>query len=182
MPRHIREKQYAEFILPYYNEIYIYISAKVENSIIAEDILQATFESAWKAISTLQDLQKSRSWLYSIARRKMIDHYKHAKNHKYITSFYDEENGDISESLKYKYLNPEYLLISSEKINNLIQAIHKLPQRSELIIQLHCFEGLSYYEIAKLLKITPENARVIFYRARRRLYKILQDEDYDFNL
>ncbi|HWA34359.1 MAG TPA: sigma-70 family RNA polymerase sigma factor [Cyclobacteriaceae bacterium] len=58
------------------DHLYSYCVLRVENSHVAEDLIQETFLSAWKAKDTFRGGSSERTWLISILKNKIIDHYR----------------------------------------------------------------------------------------------------------
>lgn len=60
----------------YAEDLKRFIFSKVKDTAIAEDILQDTFLKIHTKLHTLKDLTKLKSWLFSVARYTMYDHFK----------------------------------------------------------------------------------------------------------
>lgn len=80
--------------------------------------------------------------------------------------YFPEKNRD--EDLLEKILEEENRRI-------LYQAIRRLEVKKREVIQMQYFGGMSQKEIAAVLHITPENVRVLAYRAKKELKKDLEE-------
>lgn len=67
-------------------------------------------------------------------------------------------------------------ILEEENRRMLYQAIPRLEIKKREIIQMQYFGGMSQKEIAAVLHITPENVRVLAYRAKKELKKYLEKE------
>jgi RNA polymerase sigma-70 factor (ECF subfamily) len=84
-----------------------FIKSKVNNHHDAEDILQNVFIKVANGINDLNRKEKLQSWIYSIARHSIIDHYRTKAGKKDSTvdaddlleSFSDEEYNDTTKGL-----------------------------------------------------------------------------------
>ena len=65
-------KQYAD-------DIKKYIESKVHDEAIADDILQNTFIKIHTKLHTLKDLNKIKSWCFTIARNSIMDFFRASK-------------------------------------------------------------------------------------------------------
>ena len=65
-------------------------------------------------------------------------------------------------------------ILEEENRRMLYQAIRRLEIKKREIIQMQYFGGMSQKEIAAVLHITPENVRVLAYRAKKELKKYLE--------
>lgn len=68
-------------------------------------------------------------------------------------------------------------ILEEENRRMLYQAIRRLEIKKREIIQMQYFGGMSQKEIAAVLHITPENVRVLAYRAKKELKKYLEKEE-----
>ena len=108
-----------------------------------------------------------RAWLYMVARNLFYNQQK--KKSKEILT---EEQNDIPEESTNGDLLENILAEESRRL--LYQSIQKLEVRKREIIQMQYFGGMSQKEIAAILYITPENVRVLAYRAKKELKKYLE--------
>lgn len=67
-------------------------------------------------------------------------------------------------------------ILEEENRRVLYRAIRRLEIKKREIIQMQYFGGMSQKEIAAVLHITPENVRVLAYRAKKDLKKYLEEE------
>jgi RNA polymerase sigma-70 factor (ECF subfamily) len=74
----------------YGDALYAYVMARVANSAQAEDIVQDTFLSAWKARDTYNGTASEKTWLYTICKNKIIDYYRKASTNKEVLAKEDE--------------------------------------------------------------------------------------------
>ena len=65
--------------------------------------------------------------------------------------------------------------LEEENRRILYQAIRRLEVKKREVIQMQYFGGMSQKEIAAVLHITPENVRVLAYRAKKELKKDLEE-------
>ena len=54
----------------------------------------------------------------------------------------------------------------------------KLDDKKREVLTLQYFAELSQKEISNILKITPENVRVLSYRAKKELKKLMEETGY----
>lgn len=155
----------------YRKEIYLYLYSFCKNSSMAEDLLQETF---LKALLSLPDGHTNmRAWLYLVARNLYFNEYRKEK-----TKVPIDEAAEMKESA-----SPEVLegILKEEKYRFLYQALNQLDGRKKEILLMQYFGGLSQKEIAAVLKITPENVRILSYRAKRELKAYMEENDYDLS-
>lgn len=105
----------------YSNDVKYFILSKVKDDVIADDIVQDTFLKIHTKLHTLRDLNKLRSWIFSIARNSILDHFKSSNitfevaNFESETEIQQEEHTEkdclrgILSGLPKKYRDPIFL-------------------------------------------------------------------------
>ncbi|MFH1936626.1 MAG: sigma-70 family RNA polymerase sigma factor, partial [Bacteroidota bacterium] len=69
--------------------------------------------------------------------------------------------------------------VSNEEIQDQVleikEAMNRLPEEYRIILSLHLLEGYDHEEISEILKISYNNSRTRFSRARQRLLQIINE-------
>lgn len=149
----------------YHRELYLYIYSLSRNHHIAEDLTQETFLKA--LLSLPEEHGNIRAWLYMVARNLFFNYRKKASRNVYL-----EEEMKRSDEEKDLLAN----MIENERKLQLYQALKKLDMKKREILLLQYFGDLSQKEIAAVLHITPENVRVLAYRAKKELKKYMEQQ------
>lgn len=149
----------------YHRELYLYIYSLSRNHHIAEDLTQETFLKA--LLSLPEEHGNIRAWLYMVARNLFFNYREKASRN---VSF--EEEMKRSDEEKDLLAN----MIENERKLQLYQALKKLDMKKREILLLQYFGDLSQKEIAAVLHITPENVRVLAYRAKKELKKYMEQQ------
>ena len=55
----------------------------------------------------------------------------------------------------------------------------KLPDRQREILELFYFSEMSMKQIAEIMKLTPQNVRVLAYRAKKQLREYMEVKGYE---
>lgn len=149
----------------YVPQIYRFVFFKVSSKQIAEDLTHEIFLSAWQNIKNYKQKEfPISSWLYQIARNKVIDHYRTDKKNISIDTedfnedslgFYEQKNPDVSFSI--------------EKIKSLIKFLK--PEYQDVIIMRYV-EDLDSKEIAGVLNKSEGAVRLIQHRAINNLKEL----------
>lgn len=149
----------------YHRELYLYIYSLSRNHHIAEDLTQETFLKA--LLSLPQEHGNIRAWLYMVARNLFFNYREKASR-----------NVSLEEEMKRSDEEKDLLanMIENERKLQLYQALKKLDMKKREILLLQYFGDLSQKEIAAVLHITPENVRVLAYRAKKELKKYMEQQ------
>jgi RNA polymerase sigma factor (sigma-70 family) len=119
----------------------------------ADDCFQETFLSALRAYPGLRDGSNLRGWLFTIATRKALDHWRATKRRPVPV----ERLPDISA--------PEHLNHDPE----LWRAVAELPPLQRAAVLHRYVLDLSYADVAAALGTSEEAARANAYEGRRKL-------------
>lgn len=155
---------YDHYITPIYRFVLFKVSKKEE----AEDLTHDVFLSAWQNLRGYkpQGFPFS-SWLYQIARNKVIDFYR--------TKKVDTRLDDLEEdALKVVAVADENLekLMDLETVQVLIKQLR--PDQQDVLI-MKFIEDLSHSEIAAVLGKSEGAVRLIQYRAIQSLKSLLNN-------
>lgn len=68
----------SKWVREYTSQLLRYASARVNDRAVAEDLVQITFMSAWQSVDKFKEQSSPRTWLFSILKHKLADHYRKA--------------------------------------------------------------------------------------------------------
>ena len=139
----------------------------LDNREEAEDVTQETFIQAYLSLNRFDTKRSFKNWIYSIAYRRCIDRKRRERVFfKYIKKFISEEKSGINireEGIEY-----------SEKFALLLSKLNE-KERTAIILKIN--EGYSAKEIAEVLNCAESTARVHLFNARKKLKKLLEEEN-----
>ncbi len=148
------EKIYTE----YFSDVYRYVLSLCKNEAIAEDITQDTFFKALKKIDTFNGDCKLYVWLCQIAKNTYLNYLKKHRHTEQI------ENEDICSPLDI-----ERDFLNKDEVKRLHKILHHLEEPYKEVFTLRVFGDLPFSQIGELFNKTDSWARLIFYRAKKRL-------------
>ena len=140
----------------------------------AEDVLQETFLSAFRAIDRFEGRSKLSTWLYRIAYNASLMHLR--KRERMTTFSLDRPFGDEEQAgqppthhlVDWSAL-PDDQLLTAEARQEMDRAIADLPESLRSTFILRDIQGLSGAETAEVLGITVQAVKNRLHRARLRL-------------
>lgn len=146
----------------------------------AEDVLQETFLSAFRAIDRFEGRSKLSTWLYRIAYNASLMHLR--KRDRMATLSLDQRHGDegqvrpvLGDLLVDWSTVPDDQLLTAEARQEMDRAIAQLPESLRATFILRDIQGLSGAETAEILGITVQAVKNRLHRARLRLRARLSD-------
>ena len=146
----------------YYKAMYNTSLRIVNNSMEAEDIMQESFLSAFEKIDTYSGTVSFGAWLKRIVINRSLDALGKKK-----AVFEDIEShfGIMDNSPEEAVRNEEV----DVKVEEIKEAIEKLPDGYRIILSLYLLEGYDHDEIAEILKISSSTSRSQLSRAKQKL-------------
>jgi RNA polymerase sigma-70 factor (ECF subfamily) len=143
----------------------------------AEDIVQETFLRAYQALPHSQVDHPFRPWLMTIALNACRNrlHKKRPLLYAEVVSEGEDEQAFV-EMIPSEDQSPAEWMETEELEDELRLAMHSLPAEERLILTLRYNEELSYEQIAELLQIPVPTVGTHLYRAKRRLYTALVED------
>jgi len=139
--------------------IYRYIYSRVGSQAQAEDITSQTFLAAMEALPSYREQGHFRAWLFTIARRKVIDHYRQRK---------PESPVDVRE-VQANTSDPLQKVIRKEAFAQLHAMIAELTEFECELIRLRYVAELPFAEIGRLVGKSEGAAKKALYRLLDRL-------------
>lgn len=152
----------------YMSDVFYYLVSITHDSGLSEDLTSETFLAAIKSISRYKGEADIKTWLFSIARHKWYEYLRKRKKEVSfddLAGIYIEENKDIEEQF-----------VQSQIVKMCLSVLDKEPEQARNIVKMR-IEGFSYYEIAKKYNISESSARVINFRTKKKVRRILEKEE-----
>tara|TARA_B110000091_G_scaffold95262_1_gene103878 strand:- start:367 stop:933 length:567 start_codon:yes stop_codon:yes gene_type:complete len=167
----------------YADYLFNYAVVRVNDSDLAKDLVQETFFAGLKSGKNFQGKASERTWLISILKRKVIDHYRKINSKKgqaeVRMSFYDDgenEGSWIEERVPQSWDNASEKAIENQELKTQLDiCIDNLPEKYALVFRMKTIQEFETEEICKELGITSSNLWVIIHRARTQLRKCMED-------
>jgi len=166
----------------YADYLFNYTVTRVSDRNIAQDLVQETFFAGLKSAKNFKGEAAERTWLVSILKRKIIDHYRKINSIKgkaevRINYKDDESEGDwLEERVADPFDKTAEGKIENEELGLAIHnCLEKLPAKQAEIFKLKTIENFDTEAICNEYDITPSNLWVIIHRARTTLADCLNE-------
>ncbi len=163
-------RKFEDIVNDYQRDLVNFHYRFVNNRMEAEDLAQETFIKAYKKFHTLNEPNKLKSWLFSIARNTVIDFFRRNKNKPFALDTTILEN--IPETTAVDYQDKVANLEVSKELD---KCIEQLVKEDRAIIKLLYYDGFSYKEICELLNINQNTLKSRLHRARKILLTAIRD-------
>lgn len=153
----------------YKKDVYYYLISLTHDASISEDLLSETFISAIKSLPTFRGDADIKTWLFSIARYKWYGYLRKKRDDipfEELAKYYLADN-----------INLELEVIEKETINKILSLLEREQTKTKEIVIMR-IQGYSFYEIAEKYSISESSARVIDFRAKKKIKKVFEKEGF----
>ena len=124
-----------------------------------DEVVQDTFVRAFGSLDSFRGDSALRTWLFTIARRLVLDRRRSARRQRAVSSI---SEGDAATA--YNALDS---IIAEEAEQRVREAVQRLSPTQREVFTLRVSEGLSYKDIAEIVGTTEGAARVHYHNALR---------------
>ena len=154
---------FAELVERYGMRLFDFLRYKTNSLQDAEDLVQDTFVKAYENIHRYNDSWKFSTWLFTIASRLASSHFRRLRPWRALGEI--ESDG----------IGPGQMMVKQETRKNLWTMAGDLSKYQYQALWLKYAQNMSIKEIAKVMRKSQVNVKVILYRARLNLAKRLQN-------
>ncbi len=180
-----KEKIISDWVESYGDQMYSLARYKISDAIIAQDLVQESFVSAWLNFDGFQFTASPKTWLFTILKNKIIDHYRQkAKN--IIDTLQDDsfqkvvfnENGEWKKSNQpIAWPVEDNNLAYDDEFNKVLKGcINELPESWIACIELKYFGDKKSEEICQEMSISSSNYWQIMHRAKVKMRYCLEQK------
>lgn len=165
----------------YADYLFNYTIVRVNDREIANDIVAETFLAGLNSMKNFKGEASERTWLVSILKRKIIDHYRKINSQK--------GKAEVKISLPDAEQEGEWLEVKVPDLTDktaeddmenrelglaILDCLDQLPAKQAKIFKMKTIEEIDTEAICNEFKISPSNLWVIIHRARTSLAKCLE--------
>ena len=136
---------------------------------LANDIVQESMLEMFKVFDKLERADRFWPWLRGIAFNKIHEHHRQEKNRRTVLT---------SQPGNPQHPAPEdkaglAKMVAEELTHAVINTMGELKPEYRKVLNMRCYEGMEYSEIADMMGCSELGARVLFCRAKRALQRQL---------
>jgi len=155
---------FAQIVDLHGRRIFLFLQQMTRHRQDAEDLTQQTFVKAFGHLSTFDTRRPLINWLFVIARRTAINHFRAAKRWEFLPDDAPDPRATPARAMEDKELGEGIW----ERAREL------LSRRQFEVMWLRFAEDLSTKETARVTGLTEIHVKVLIFRARQALMKGMQ--------
>lgn len=169
-------------VIKYQHKLFAVISRYVRDSSEIQDIAQETFIKAYRALPKFRSDSAFYTWLYRIAINTAKNYLVSKGRRPPGRDISAEDAEHFSDDSPLRNIeNPENTLYCKELQDIVAKALENLPESLRMAVTLREFDGLSYEDIASVMKCPVGTVRSRIFRARdaiaREIVKLQKEGD-----
>lgn len=154
--RNSDEKAFQILFQNYAETIYAFLYTRIRSEELARDLVQDVFTRFWTHRHTLNPDLGCRAYLYRIADRLLIDHYRKQGSRNTYQREMEHQDSNVPDL---------------ELQITLQDTIHNLPETLRQVFILSRYEGYTYQEIAEICEVSIKTVE----KRMSEVLKILRD-------
>lgn len=161
----------TEFYKKHKPVVYVYFLQVLGSEQESEELTQETFFQAVKSIHRFRGESSIKTWLLQIARNVYRNRVrKKMRDEQYVV------DAEVIDTLADNSSNPQKVLMQRQSMHDIQRIFRQMPEDYRDVLIFKEIEGLSHAEIAAILGKTPQTAKVLLYRAKKK-FKELYDQE-----
>ncbi|GGD87582.1 RNA polymerase sigma factor [Planktosalinus lacus] len=169
--KHGKQTAFNFLLDRYWNEVYGFQLARINNEFEAEEITIETFAKAFDKIHTFKEEYTFSTWLIAISKNLHIDKIRKTKSGIQIQN--SEAIQEQVQKIADDSPSPEDNLITQQNLAELLRFIKMLKPHYQDVINLRYFQEMSYKEISEMLDEPINNVKVKLLRSKKLLAEII---------
>lgn len=152
----------------YQKPLYWHIRKIVISHDDADDVLQNVFIKVFHHIQEFKGESKLFSWLYRIATNEALSHLRKESKKTQLTP-------EILKQQRVSSLQADVYFDGDEIQLKLQQAVARLPEKQQLVFNMHYFDNLKYSEISEILETTEGALKASYHHAVKKIESFLKE-------
>ncbi|MEN9790884.1 MAG: hypothetical protein RLZZ63_542 [Gemmatimonadota bacterium] len=132
-----------------------------------EELVQDTFVRAFQAIETFRSDSLFRTWLFTIAKRLVLDHRRRERRRR--------DDVELQEDHLVVSFDALDGMVVDERMQQMRKAMHGLSPMQRKVFTLRVTEGLPYDEIAQMVGSSAGACRVHYHNALKTIKERVTD-------
>ena len=159
--------------------LYAFALAKTGDAELSKDLVQDTFVAALKNMERFRGEASVRTWLTSILRNKVVDHYRALGRKGRKLDLPDDEEGYFENLMWRREQAPQAWEDAADPealMAYLHRCLEQMPERLQAILRLKYLEGVATEDILDDLEPTQQNYWVLLHRSRLKMRQCIEEQ------
>lgn len=184
MNSELTERHFTNWVNEYADVLYAYAVKRCPSNEVAKDLVQETYLAAWRNRNGFRHDASPKTWLFTILKSKLIDHYRKTANRLKVSSgfqdvtddlFFDEAGHWREDAYPRPFLSDLESPVVQKEFNSILdQCCKKLRDIQATVFVMKYLDDEDSESICRQLNITSSNYWVLLHRAKVQLRACLE--------
>lgn len=143
----------------------LFLQRIVRNEFVAEELSQEVFLRVYRSRSSYEPTAKFSTWLFRIGSHLALNDLRDRRHDNLRASLDDEAGRALHRSLSDTQPTIEQSLLAGVKVQQIRDAIQRLPANQRAAVILHKYRELDYARIAVVLQCSESAVKSLLFRA-----------------
>jgi RNA polymerase sigma-70 factor, ECF subfamily len=171
------EEAFGNIVRALHGRVYAVVYRVVGNAEDAREVVQMAWVKAWQKLGSYKQEARFFTWMYRVAFNTAMDHHRKVGRRKEVDLLdevaHDHEPGRASPV--GEQAGPDEDVMRREQMEQFEQALQTLSPEHRTALVLREVEGMSYKEIAEVMKTREGTVMSRLYYARKAIQEQLKD-------
>ncbi len=172
------QEAFGQVVQLYYNRVYSVIYRVVNHAEDARELTQAAWVKAWQRLGDYKQEARFYTWVYRIAVNTALDFLRRRKRRPEVPLEpvgHDGETVELERQREYAIEQTPFDDLHRAEIRRAFdRALLDLSDEHRTALVLRELEGMSYEEIAQVMKVRTGTVMSRLYYARKTLQKVME--------
>jgi len=168
------EPDFDSLYRTHFSDVHRFVFQFVQDAALAEELTQEAFLKAYEALGSFRGEAPERIWLLRIARNVCLDYLRSPRARQAKATPLDESGKIATAPGREPPLTVEQAARQGEMTECVQEFVLSLPETLRTPLILHDMEGLTNAQIAQVLGVSLEAAKMRLHRARARLRDMME--------
>ena len=160
-------KTFESLYRDYYQKVYAFLNRMCADGDLAEDLTQETFLQAYKSLYKFRGECEVFTWLAAIGKHTYFKYLKKKRLH------LDAANLDlVAQNYLKGDVSPEEHVSQKDIEKAVRKVVEDIPKKYRDVVVLRVYAELPFSQVAQILRISENSAKVIYFRAKKMLMEV----------
>lgn len=166
---------FEQLVMKYKDHLIYFIHRYIKNLDLAEDLAQDVFVEVLIHKERFKLSSSFKTYIFTIGHNKAVDYIRKYSRQILVEDLTTPKDAEV---WKQEESQLERHILQQEEKQLLMKSIKCLKEDYQAAILMVDLEGMSYKEASSVLHKTIPQMKILIYRARKALKKVLEKEEY----
>jgi RNA polymerase sigma-70 factor (ECF subfamily) len=160
------EESFRVLLEKHRNPLVHFLYRMVQEQAVSEELAQEVFLRIYKSRQSYEPTARFTTWMFRIATHLALNWLRDEKNNRAQERLDDHRGRDLpAREVSDRRPSIEQRLVYRAKLQEVRDAIGKLPEKQRAAVLMHKYEEMEYSQIANVLECSESAVKSLLFRA-----------------